>query len=84
MYEKPQRHTQTLKEQILPKQQELGFGRTQKIQALPKKDAAQGNQGKTAHERRKYAERTHLNIELFTKQFQLSYPATHSHRSALQ
>lgn len=84
MYEKPQRHTETLKEQILPKQQELGFGRTQRIQALPEKDAAQGNRGKTAHEHRKYAERTHLNIELFTKQFQLSYPATHSHGFALQ
>lgn len=43
MYKKPQRHTEILKEQILPKQQELGFGRIQRIKALPKKGVAQGN-----------------------------------------
>lgn len=43
MYHKPQRETETPKEQILPQQQELGFGKVQNIKVLPRKDVVQGS-----------------------------------------
>lgn len=37
------KQTETLKEQILPQQQELGLGKVQNIKVLPRKDVVQGS-----------------------------------------